>query len=196
VKVAHDWRTWCSAAVLYTLAGLVASSATGAAVGGLGQLLGLAPRLNVTLAVCVGLAALLAARELGVVRFEIPERKLQTQKVWMHEFGPRGAAVLWGLHLSLGFFTRVNYGGFWLLTLLALCFGDWRLGALLFGAHWVGKALPVWLAPLALRTSEDGSEVIGVWETDGRHYLRVQALGLGATAAVLASWLIASRGGL
>lgn len=196
VKVARDWRTWSSAAGLYTLVGLIVSSSIGAGIGGLGRLTGMPHNLYVVLIVSCVVSLVLAAREMGMVRFEIPERKLQTEKIWIHQFGVLGAATLWGLHLSLGFFTRVNYGGFWMLTLLALGLGDWRLGALLFGAHWIGKTLSVWLAPLVLRTSADGTEVVGIWETDIPHYMRIQAVGLAATAVVLASWLIVLPRGL
>jgi len=195
VKVARDWRTWLSAVSLYTLAGLVVTLAVGAGIGELGHVVRLAGRPAVALAACLAIAVVLAARELGVLRFRLPERPLQTEKIWMHQFGPLGAATMWGLHLSFGFFTRVNYGGFWVLTLLALGLGSPGLGALLMGGHWLGKALSVWVAPLALGTSADGSEVVGTWDGDVRHYRRIQALGLVATGAVLAVWLTALAGG-
>ena len=195
MKVARDWRTWVSAVSLYTFTGLAVTVAVGAGIGELGRVAGLAGRPVLALTACLAIAVLLAARELGVLRFRLPERPLQTEKVWMHQFGPLGAATMWGLHLSLGFFTRVNYGGFWMLTLLALGLGSPRTGALLMGGHWVGKALSVWVAPLALRTSADGSEVVGIWEHDARHYRRVQALGLVATGTVLAGWLTILAGG-
>jgi len=189
VKVAGDWRIWGSAVSLYTLAGLGVTLTIGAGIGELGQLAGLAGRPTLALWAGIAIALVLAAREVGVLRFRLPERPLQTEKVWRHQFGPLGAATMWGLHLSLGFFTRVNYGGFWMLTLLALGLGSPAMGALLMAGHWAGKALSVWVAPLALRTSPDGSEVVGIWDTDPRHYRRVQALGLLATGAVLAGWL-------
>jgi hypothetical protein len=195
VKVARDWRTWFSAVSLYTLAGLGVTLAIGAGLGELGRLAGLAGMLAFALAACLAIAVPLTARELGVLRFRLPERPLQTEKVWMHQFGPRGAATMWGLHLSLGFFTRVNYGGFWMLTLLALGLGSPGMGALLMGGHWVGKAMSVWVAPLALRTSADGSEVMGMWQGDARHYRRVQAVGLAATGTVLVAWLTILAGG-
>ena len=180
---------------LYTLAGLGVTLVVGAGMGELGRAAGLAGRPVFVLAACLAIAVPLAARELGVLRFRLPERPLQTEKVWMHQFGALGAATMWGLHLSLGFFTRVNYGGFWMLTLLALGLGSPGMGAVLMGGHWVGKALSVWVAPLALRTSADGSEVVGMWESDARHYRRVQALGLAATGVVLAAWLTILAGG-
>ena|SRR5215472_3256224 len=191
VKVARDGRTWVSAASLYTLTGLGVTLLVGAGIGELGRVAGLAGRPAPALAVCLAVALVLAARELGIFKFRLPERPLQTEQVWAQMFGPLGAAALWGVHLSLGFFTRVNYGGFWLLTLLTLGLGSPGLGALLLGGHWLGKALSVWVAPLVLRTSADGSEVVLVWDSDGRHYRRVQAVGLLAAGTVLAAWLTA-----
>ena len=189
VKVARNWRTWLAAVSLYTASGLAVTLTVGAAIGEAGRAVGLAERPALALAVGLPVALVLAGRELGVVRFRLPERPLQTEKIWMHQFGALGAATMWGLHLSLGFFTRVNYGGFWMLAVLALGLGRPGIGALLLGGHWLGKALAVWVAPLALRRSADGSEVVGIWEMDARHYRRVQALGLVAVGIVLAAWL-------
>jgi hypothetical protein len=193
-KVARDWKTWFSAVLLYTLSGLGVSAGIGAALGGLGRLAGVATvRHGVLLAGAV-LALVLAAREWGLVRFRLPERPLQTEKIWMHEFGPLGAATLWGLHLSLGFFTRVNYGGFWLLVLLAVGLGDPVYGALLAGGHWLGKTLPVWVAPLAYRDPNEADDLMRIWEGRTAVYARFQGLGLLAAATVLAVWLAAGRG--
>jgi hypothetical protein len=194
-KVARDWRTWLSAVALYTLAGLGVSAGIGAALGWLGRSLGLAPGRTGVLAASLLLALVLAARELGLVRFRLPERPLQTEKVWIHQFGARGAAFLWGLHLSLGFFTRINYGGFWLLSLLAVGLGDPLLGALLVGGHWLGKTLPVWVAPLVYRDPSDGRELMAVWRSETALYTRLQGVGLLAAAAVLGFWLAAGPAG-
>ncbi len=192
-KVARDWKTWFSAVLLYTLSGLGVSAGVGAALGRLGRLAGVAPIRNGVLLAGVVLALVLAAREWGLVRFRLPERPLQTEKIWMHQFGPLGAATLWGLHLSLGFFTRVNYGGFWLLVLLAFGLGDPAYGALLVGGHWLGKTLPVWVAPLAYRDPNEAGDLMRIWEGRTSIYARFQGLGLVATATVLAVWL-AGRG--
>lgn len=187
-KVARDWKTWFSAVSSYTLTGLGVSAGVGALLGQLGQFLGLAAARRGALAAGIALALLLAAREWGLLRFRLPERPLQTEKIWMHEFGAVGAATLWGLHLSLGFFTRINYGGFWLLTLLACGLADPRFGALLVGGHWLGKVLPVWLAPLVYRDPNDGGELQLIWVDS--IYARVQGIGLLGAAAVLALWLV------
>ena len=192
-KVARDWKTWFSAVSLYTLSGLGVSAGIGAALGGLGRLgrfADVTPIRNGVLLVGAVLALVLAAREWGLLRFRLPERPLQTEKIWMHQFGALGAATLWGLHLSLGFFTRVNYGGFWLLTLLAFGLGDPVYGALLVGGHWLGKTLPVWVAPLAYRDPNEADGLMRIWEGRTSVYARFQGLGLLAAAVVLAAWLL------
>lgn len=196
-KVARNWKVWSMAVALYTLSGLAVSAGVGAGIGwlggSLGSSLGIArgqsgPLLSLWVALLAALV--LAARELGLLRFRLPERPLQTEKLWMLQLGPLWAATLWGLHLSLGFLTRINYGGFWLLTLLILGLGDPSYGALLLGGHWLGKTLPVWVAPFAFRDPNDGSELMAVWWSETALYRRLQGLGLLAAAGVLAAWLV------
>lgn len=193
-KVAHDWKTWFLAVSLYTGTGLAVSVGIGAGLGWLGWRAGAGAARGTVLIAGALLGVVLAAREWGLLRFRLPERKLQTEKIWMHQFGPLGAATLWGLHLSLGFFTRVNYGGFWLLNLLAFGLGEPAWGALLVAGHWLGKTLPVWLAPLAYRDPNDPGELIRIFGQSNPLYARLQGLGLLATAVVLSAWLAAGGG--
>lgn len=193
-KVARKWRTWFAAVSLYTSVGLAVSAGIGAGLGWLGRIVGLPPGSSGALLAGLLAALVLAGREWRILRFRLPERALQTEKVWMHQFGAVGAATLWGLHLSLGFFTRVNYGGFWLLTLLALGLAEPGYAALLLGGHWLGRALPVWLAPLVLRDPNDDAELLRVWGSETARYRRVQGAALLAAAGVLAAWLTAATG--
>ncbi len=114
---------------------------------------------------------ILAAREWNILSFGLPERKLQTEKFWAHQFGFVGASLLWGLHIGLGFFTRITYGGFWLLAAIALSLGDPVFGAAMMSAYWLGRALSVWVAPLLLR-SETGSVELTEAILDHRDALR------------------------
>jgi cytochrome c biogenesis protein CcdA len=114
---------------------------------------------------------ILAAREWNILGFGLPERKLQTEKFWAHQFGFVGASLLWGLHIGLGFFTRITYGGFWLLAAVALSLGDPVFGAAMMSAYWLGRALSVWVAPLLLR-SETGSVELTEAILDHRDALR------------------------
>jgi hypothetical protein len=174
---------------LYTASGLVASAGVGAVLGLLGHTAGLAGARTAVLSGAIFLGSVLAARELRIIRFRLPERRLQTEKAWMHQFGVLGASTMWGIHLSLGFFTRINYGGFWLLSMLAIGLANPLVGALLVGGHWLGKALPVWLGPALFEDTNDICVLPGVLADAGGLYRRVQAVGLVAVSTVLAVWL-------
>lgn len=89
----------------------------------------------------------LAAREWGWISFPIPERKRQTEKVWAHDFGFVGASALWGFHIGLTFMTRITYGGVFVLMAMSLVLADPTYGAIVMCTYWVGRTLPVWLAP-------------------------------------------------
>ena len=90
---------------------------------------------------------LLAARELGWLAFPLPERKRQTEKYFAHEFGFVVGSAMWGLHIGLGFTTHITYGGFWMLVAADVAIGDPLYGSLLMMTYWLGRSLPVWMAP-------------------------------------------------
>jgi cytochrome c biogenesis protein CcdA len=97
----------------------------------------------------------LAAREWGWVRFRLPERKRQTESFWAHDFGFVAASTMWGVHIGLGFATRVTYGGFWALVAVIMALGEPFYGAMLMVVYWLGRALPVWAAPVLLKSASD-----------------------------------------
>jgi hypothetical protein len=104
----------------YTLAGSLSSTLVGAALGSVGAWLQL-DRFRPPLLLGIALLAFaLAAREWGWIKFPLPERKQQTEKVWADEFGFVGASALWGFHIGLTFTTRVTYGGVWALAAASL----------------------------------------------------------------------------
>jgi hypothetical protein len=120
----------------------------GYGLGWAGQLLKGKSLGHVSLYGIGALALLLAARDLELIHFPLPEPKRQTDKVFAHEFGFVIASVMWGFHIGLGFFTRIKYGGFWLLVALALIAGSPTGAAATMAAYWLGRALPVWVGPL------------------------------------------------
>ena len=93
------------------------------------------------------LALVLAAREWGWIRFELPERKRQTEKGWAHEFGFVTASAMWGFHIGIGFTTYMTHGGFWVLVAMALAVGEPTYGAVLMLVYWLGRAMSVWMSP-------------------------------------------------
>lgn len=176
-------------ALLYTVGGLVSSALIGTLLGYLGSVLDIGRFGPLWRWLCASLALVLAAREAGWLRFALPERKLQTEKQWFELFGPRTAALMWGLHLGLGLFTRINYGGLWLLILIAVGAADPAFGAALMAVHWLGRSLPVWQAPAVL----DGEQLEAKAMADGlfrtRHlYVRTQIVGLLGSALLLGWW--------
>lgn len=106
-------------------------------------------------------AVMLAARELEIVHFPLPEWKRQTEKAFAHEFGFVVASLMWGFHIGLGFLTRITYGGFWLLIILALALASPVGGAALISVYWLGRVLSVLIAPVLAKN--DGELVEEVW---------------------------------
>jgi|SoiMethySBSTD1v2_1073268.scaffolds.fasta_scaffold127902_3 hypothetical protein len=150
-KEAHNYKLWFRSALSYTAAGAVSSIIVGAALGMTGRLMIGGTFRAPAYYIVVSIGLILAAREWNILSFSLPERKLQTEKFWVHEFGFAGASFLWGLHIGLGFFTRITYGGFWALVAIVLALGDPLFGMALISAYWLGRVLSVWVAPLLLK---------------------------------------------
>jgi cytochrome c biogenesis protein CcdA len=131
------------------------------------------------------LGLLLAAREWGWIDFRLPERKLQTERLWVHEFGFVTASAMWGLHIGLGFATRVTYGGFWVLVAIALALGDPIYGAMLMLVYWLGRALPVWLAPALLKSGSDTNQLLDMVSDHRLVYHRTVGITLVWSAVVI-----------
>lgn len=158
-KVARTRKIWLKSALAYTLAGSLSSTLVGAALGLVGAWLQRGQqRWPVLLGVAL-LAFSLAAREWGWIKFPIPQRRLQTEKVWAHEFGFIGASALWGFHIGLAFTTWVTYGGVWALAAVNIALGKPLYGAIVMLSYWLGRALPVWLAPMLNWSGPDSSSL-------------------------------------
>ena len=135
---AHSLGIMTSAIVLGALLG-----AFGAAFGHLEQ------RLAALMISAIGVP--LAARDIGAIRFPIPQLQRQTQKTWRHRFGPLMSAWLWGLDLGSGLTTLVNYAVYWILPLAAILRGDVVYGSVLLGLFGVGRTVVTAAVSLAFR---------------------------------------------
>ena len=187
--MARNYNLWFRSALAYTIAGAFSSLIVGLALGAVGKVIG-SGGTSIALYLVAVLSLLLAAREWGWINFRLPERKLQTEKLWAHEFGFVMASAMWGLHIGLGFATRITYGGFWVLVAIILALGDPRFGAIVMLSYWAGRALPLWLAPLL-----SAEETANFSESIFDHRLvfhRVAGIGL-AWSAGLAVLLAASN---
>ena len=158
-KVAGSRKTWLKSLLAYTLAGALSATLVGAALGSIGAWLQQGQQRWPVLFGVALLAFCLAAREWGWLKFPIPECKRQTEKVWAHEFGFVGASALWGFHIGLTFTTRVTYGGVWALAATSLALANPLYGAAVMSAYWLGRTLPVWLAPMLNWSGPDSSHM-------------------------------------
>lgn len=144
-------RRWLVAVALYTLSGLATSVGVGAGIAGLAEVAHVdALSRSFRLSFLALLALVLAAREAGVIQFRLPQRRRPSIQ-WFSKFGFFDAAIMWGAHIGLGFFTFFNYGGpYTLLAVAALNIsGDpvFVFGGSLMGTYWLGRALSAWIAP-------------------------------------------------
>lgn len=188
MKAAHDRKRWLAAVSAYTLAGLASGAAVGALLGLAGRLVARGWGDGPLVLAAAGLAVLLAAREFGWISFPLPSPKRQTERIWAHEFGILGAAVLWGLHIGIGLNTRIRYGGYWLLVTIAVLGRDPRYGALLLAVYWLGRALPVWLAPLFVPAGRFDFAFLDALTGVETAHRRAHAWGLAWAALALGVW--------
>ena len=149
---------WARALLSYSSFGLITATIIGSAMGTLGLL---APSpLSSAAVICSGLVAcLIIIREIGWIRFPIPQVRRQTFKHWAFDHGLMFGAGMWGAHIGIGFLTVIRHGGFYVLCLYAATLGP-SLAALMLISYWLGRIVPLWTAPLFLRESgKDGVRI-------------------------------------
>jgi len=188
--VARNYSLWFKCVASYTLTGGIGSISCGALLGAIGAVTGHPTSGPLAMSCISAISLALAARERGWVRWDLPERKRQTEKYWAHDFGFPMAFAMWGFHIGLALVTRITFGGLWILVALAIMSGKPSLGAVLMLAHWLGRALPVWVAPRLLcdtRSARGETDVVGAEAAPYRH---LASLGLLAGALLAASLAI------
>lgn len=190
-----DYRIWSRSVLAYTIAGCTSAAMMGTTLGVIGHQLALESFKQFGFYVAGVIGLLLAAREWGWISFPLPERKQQTEKVWAHDFGFVMASAMWGFHIGWGFFTRVTYGGFWVLVAIALLIGDPLYDALLMLLYWLGRVLPVWVAPALLGSGSEAVELPDVIFDHSAVYHRMTAVALvwSALIAVLLALSVQAR---
>lgn len=152
-------RLWLSATSAYTLGGVVTASLVGLVLSMVGTIVREAGLTRPIAAVLLSTTALiLAARELGLLRFALPQVHRQTDKMWGLRFGFVTGAAMWGSHIGLGFATVIKHGGLFVVAAAALLLEPWQ-SALLFAIFWIGRTLPIWVTPHLTSDEDDGSRV-------------------------------------
>ncbi len=127
------------AIVAFTVSAVGAAALLGAALGLAGAFLG---AREAVLAVAA-LAALAAARELGLVRFPLPQARRQVPERWHHELPLPLWAAGYGAGLGAGFATYQPVATFWVACAAAFALGRPLPAALAFSVYGVGRALMV-----------------------------------------------------
>ena len=184
-KVAR--KQWLECVAAYTIAGAMSSALIGSLLG----LIGRGFRTKSVIYGVVPLALILAARELGWVRFELPESKAQTRDFWAREFGFATASAMWGFHIGLGFATRITFGGFLILSAMSFALGGPSYGAVLMSVYWLGRAMPVWFIPALICTEScEGIQEAILKNRPLYHRLVAAALLWSAGVAILSAWEI------
>ncbi len=185
-------KLWFRSALAYTLAGCISATLVGLALGTIGRPLSGVIGGGAFYFISV-LSLLLAAREFGWIDFRLPERTLQTEKVWVREFGFITASAMWGLHIGLGFATQITYGGFWVLVTVCIATGDPIYGAVVMLTYWLGRALPVWLAPALTASNLNAIELSETIFANRVLYHRVVGVGLMWSAVVTALLALSTK---
>ena len=182
MKVAQ-WRRWLWSVGSYTAAGVVSSAAIGWVLGWLGSALVPAPFHEAAVLVGVLLAVVAICRELGVLRFRLPQAHRQTSGWLGNRIPPAIVPAAWGFDIGLTFATWLGLGGALVLGALAIAIGSPEFGGALFVAHWIGRAASVWVAPAWAVRSHSTGQLLDAIHAQGHLVSRVHAGGIALAAA-------------
>jgi hypothetical protein len=163
----------------FAVGALTASALVGAALGGLGALVGAALALPVA-----GLALLGAAREAGLLRVPLPQVRRQVPERWRAELPLPAWSVGYGAGLGAGFLTFQPVATFWVAAAAAVALARPLPAAACFAAYGAGRTL---MAASARRGHPDASAAVEALARRRRLLLRVNVVALIVCAALLAA---------
>lgn len=193
MKVAKQKREWALRISAYTLAGTFTGAVAGALLAGAGRALlpphagHLAPLIGAAVAV---LTLLVELYRPGSSTLQVARRQTRAHWGFQSRHGIR-AAGLWGADLGLLVTTWFTFPGAWLVIVLALSGRSVALGATLFAAYWVGRALPAWISPMLLpdpNATVATLDAIAAQHSNARR-IHLAVLGLLATVLVVGAYL-------
>lgn len=184
---------WAGALILHVAGATLAAGAFGAALGGLGAMLG-APWGRAGLMAVAVAATVYAIGELPRAPVPVPALRRQVPDWWRTYFGPSMTALLYGAGLGIGFFTFLAHGTLLVVSVAALASGRPLVGALVVGAFGLVRGLSAVVAS-GVDTTERGRTLVDrlVARSDGaRRVANVAAL---LAIAGLAAGLAMQRAG-
>lgn len=177
--------TWLRCSLGYTVFGLCTAGVVGSGIAAASMEIGLtdSPFLYGG-AIVVGAAIVL--REIGWLRFPIPQCDRQTNREWFREFGLPTAAAMWGAHIGIGLVTVIKHGGLYLVVALILTQHP-AAGACLFAAFWLGRVVVLWVMPWVMRGSTRGDLMAKtIKESSAFNLASAVGAGLGIACSVTA----------
>jgi hypothetical protein len=167
------------AQALFTAAAVATSAALGVALGFAGYVLG---GEHAVLA-AAALALVAAARELGLVRFALPQARRQVPERWRFELPLPVWATGYGAGLGAGFFTFQPVSTFWVACAGALALARPLPAALCLSLYGAGRAaMVIW----PRRRAGDPTAAVERLTRRRGALLRANAVGLVACAILLA----------
>ncbi|MCG8470079.1 MAG: hypothetical protein MJB57_18035 [Gemmatimonadetes bacterium] len=142
--------TWARAhryVLLFAVGAVSASAVLGFALGLLGAALG---RPAIAWLITIGCCAVIIFCRLTRVPLLAPTRKWLVPR-HLQALGRDRWSLLFGITLGLGFLTIVSSGAYYVLAFGVLALANPPMGALVFGAFGVGRAIPLFVAAGCVR---------------------------------------------
>jgi len=173
---------WLRCSLAYSAGGMVTSYCVGLMLAAVGTLLHVQTSM-LFFGASGAVAVALLLRETGIIRFNPPQCDRQTEKAWVFQFGHVTAAGMWGSHIGLAVTTVVTHGGLYPLVLLAIGLGLGQ-GEWVLVCFWLGRVIPMWLAPRLAGGSSDGSAIAAALRRSDRSLRAVAGCGIAGLAAV------------
>ena len=157
--VVHGGRArWMGALALHALGATAAAVAFGAALGGIGRLLG-APWGRAGLLAVTTVTVLYALGELTSLRIPVPQLRRQVPDWWRTFFGRPTAAALYGAGLGVGFLTYLANGTLVVVSFAAVAGGRAWMGALVVAPFGLVRGLSASVA-FDVDTPEQGRALV------------------------------------
>ncbi len=157
VKVAR--RDWGRTSGLFLGGALAGSALTGLVLGSVGEWLRSLPAGQALSAVrgplLIVVMLLVAARELGVWRVALIERRRSVPRYWWSQMGRNRAALAYGFGLGLGFATHLGVATYYIPVAWTILYGTPATGLLVFLAYGLGRTAAVVSSAAPVNSSDD-----------------------------------------
>lgn len=188
-KVAQGRRRWLVSVSLYTVGGLLSSTAVGVTLGLLGSLAGLHLSSVAAIVVLTAIGVPAASRELLRLPLPLPQMHRATRDSWARRWGHQRAALAWGLDIGSLFSTWLTFAGAWWVIALAVASGSPVVGGGIFVTYWSARAATVWIGPWLIPSATITPALIAAWRPLFRPFQTIHSL-----TVLLGVVLVASLG--